>query len=430
MRIPCQTISNAQCKLGTIYALTKLLIRSVGLALFTIITRLSHMKYCNARAHFLTIGTVGLFALLFTGKTFAAWYQAQGQALVRNGDVRTARLEATNDAVRQALLFSGASVSGTQTIVNGLMANDAFHMDTSGEVRRIEKVTERRRGNILDITIRADIFPKRLACSATSAPNSLITSPFRVKFPGQLLAGNIQGLNRAVMQEFERLLREGANNVYLDSILPFTVDWQSGKTIEQAIALGKQHDVQLVLFGEIEDTSIVKAEKAWSRFGKRQDRQFRVRIELIDTINGAVIHEAYYSTSAIWRFAHHQSVSPVSRQFWQSEYGIAIYDVLTQMLNEIEDVVACQPSTGRILSVNNNQVIINMGREQGLELGDNVSLYQKNQLFDEFGKTYIQYNLHPDKMRVVSINVDNAILEPESGGLLGNIQPNDFVTLK
>lgn len=367
---------------------------------------------------------------LFSGKTFAAWYQAQGQALVRNGDVKSARMDATNDAVRQALLFSGASVSSTQTLVNGLLSNDAFHMDAAGEVKRVEKVTERRQGNILHITIRADIFPKRMACASSLSQHSLITAPFKVTNPGQLLAGNIQNLNRAVIQHFERLVKQSARSLYVDSILPFTVDWRSGKTLEQAIALGKQHNVQLVLLGEIQDVSLLQTEKAWYQVGKNQNRQFRLRVELIDTINGAVVHEAYYSTSAIWAFDHHASINPVSQTFWQSKYGLAVHNVLAELVTDLDEVLACQPSTGRILAINNNQVFINLGREQGLDLGDYVSLYQKSRLFDEFGKQYIQYNVHPDKLRVVNVNVDNAILEPESGGLLGNIQPNDFVTLK
>jgi hypothetical protein len=389
--------------------------------------RLNQFVSCLLRSALIS-GLISLYVI--SGKTFAAWYQAQGQAFVRNGDVKMARMEATNDAVRQALLFSGASVSSTQTLVNGLLSNDAFHMDATGEVKRVEKVTERRQGNILFITVRADIFPKRISCSSQSSQHSLITAPFKVRHPSQLLPGNIQNLNRAVIQHFERLVKDYGRSSYIDSVLPFTIEWRSGKTLEQAIALGKQHNVQLVLLGEIEDVSLLQTEKAWYQVNKRQDRQFRLRVELIDTINGAVIHDAYYTTSATWSFAHHASVNPASQTFWQSQYGEAVHNVLAELASDVDEVLACQPSTGRILAVNNNQVFINLGREQGLDLGDAVSLYQKSRLFDEFGKQYIQYNLHPDKLRVVNVNVDNAIVEPESGGLLGNIQPNDFVTLK
>ncbi|MBO1254081.1 flagellar assembly protein T N-terminal domain-containing protein [Alteromonas sp. 5E99-2] len=369
-------------------------------------------------------------ALLFSGKTFAAWYQAEGQALVKSGDIKSARREATNEAVRQALLFSGASVSSTQTLVNGLMSNEAIHVDAFGEVKRVEKVKEKRQDGILSVTIRADIFPKKLTCSQSDPIHSLVTSKFRVKHPGQLLAGNIQSLNGALLQHFEQLVKEESNVIDLETILPFTLDWKSGETIEHALALGRQHNVQLALFGEIEDTSLITEKRAWFKGGAKTSRQFRLRVELVDTINGAVIHQAYYTTSAVWRYGHHESVNPVSPEFWQSEYGAAIHGMLIQLVTDMEDVTSCQPSTGRILSVVNNQVVINMGREHHLSVGDEVTLYQKNQLFDEFGRKYVQYNVHPDKLRVVSVNVDNAIVEPESGGLLGNIQPNDFVTRK
>lgn len=373
---------------------------------------------------------VGLLLCLGSGQAFAAWYQAEGQAVVRNGDVETARREATNDAVRQALLFSGASVHSTQTLVNGLLSNEAFHVDAAGEVKRIEKVRENRRKNILSVTVRANIFARQSVCESSHNFHTLATTYFNVANPEQLLNGGMQNLNVALSKELVRLITLGQSPLSVETQLTHTVLWQSSQSIQQALAIGRRHNVQLALFGSIEDVSVEEAPRSW--FGRNGDRTrtFGLHVKLVDTINGAELYENYYTTRATWDFGHHQTVDAFSKEFWSSDYGAAIQDVLFELIDELEDATNCQPATGRILSVVNNQISINLGKLQGLKTGDTVSLYQKNELIDERGGKYIQYNLHPDILRVVSVSVDNAIVESESGGLLGNIQPNDFVTLR
>ncbi len=55
------------------------------------------------------VAVICLFAF-FVGQANAVWYEATGQAVVRNGDKETARHAATQEALKQAMLFAGASV--------------------------------------------------------------------------------------------------------------------------------------------------------------------------------------------------------------------------------------------------------------------------------------------------------------------------------
>lgn len=68
--------------------------------------------------------SVLLLGLLFSWQTSAAWFEAQGQALIANSDRTAAKQRATEEAIRQALMFAGASVQSVQTLTNGLLQQD------------------------------------------------------------------------------------------------------------------------------------------------------------------------------------------------------------------------------------------------------------------------------------------------------------------
>ena len=373
---------------------------------------------------------LGLFG--FMGQATAAWFQAQGQAMIINGDRDLARKEALNDAVRQALLFAGASVSSSQTIVNGLMSEDALHINVSGEVKRVEKVNETWHKDFLNVTIRADIFSDNASeqCDASLVNYSLASAPFSIRQHEHLLDGNIQRFGSAIVEHLDQVMTTSSDRLEITKIMPFTLDWQYSRVAEQAQVIGKQFNVQLALFGQVEDASIVRAQKAWYQLGDHRTRQFNIQVKLIDTVNGAILLDEFYQAQGPWQFDQFQEVDPLSMAFWSSAYGSSVNDTLVKLVNDIEQAINCLPATGRIISVANNRVNISLGRHHGLKPGDIVTLYQKTDVIDEHGQTYIQYNLHPNKLKAVNVNVDNATLEPELGGLLGNIQPNDFVTIR
>ncbi|MFT5313041.1 MAG: hypothetical protein ACI8Z9_001525, partial [Paraglaciecola sp.] len=52
------------------------------------------------------------------------WFEASGQAVIKNGNKEVARQRATQEAIKQALLFAGASVDSVQHMANGLLQDD------------------------------------------------------------------------------------------------------------------------------------------------------------------------------------------------------------------------------------------------------------------------------------------------------------------
>ncbi|MFC3095108.1 hypothetical protein DRW07_16620 [Alteromonas sediminis] len=373
------------------------------------------------------MGLISL-SLISSGQVYAAWYQAQGQALIINGDKQLAKQQATEEAIRQALLFAGASITSSQTLTNGLLQRDALQVNASGEVKRVEKVSERWHDDYVTVTIRADIFPKKRQCLQSDALKSIVAAPFSVRDPSQFLDGDIQAFNHSLVLQLQNAIKHYNGNVSLDHITPFTVSWVNSRNQQQASSLGKQYDAQLALFGHIEDVSVVRTVSTWNPFTQPEaERRLAFRIRLIDTINNAVLLDKAYQMKSAWEYKVHEKVDTGSDFFWQSAYGKTIQREISLIVEDVAHAVECQPTTGRVLSVANNQISINLGKMHGLEMGDILSLYQMQTLTDDRGLHYQQYNLHPEKLIVTQINYDNAVMVAENGGLLGNIQPNDFV---
>lgn len=107
----------------------------------------------------------GLF-LLLSWQTSAVWYEARGQALIQGGDKIAAKAKATEEAIRQAMIFAGASVQSVQMLTNGLLQEDRLQISASGEVNNLELIDEKWHSDYVTVTIRADIFPQTASCSA------------------------------------------------------------------------------------------------------------------------------------------------------------------------------------------------------------------------------------------------------------------------
>ena len=105
------------------------------------------------------VAVICLFAFL-VGQANAVWYEATGQAVVRNGDKETARHAATQEALKQAMLFAGASVHSVAKLTNGLLKNEEMTIRSTGEVEQLELVDEVYSGDVITVSIRADIFPR------------------------------------------------------------------------------------------------------------------------------------------------------------------------------------------------------------------------------------------------------------------------------
>ena len=368
-------------------------------------------------------------ALFLPWQVSAAWFEAQGQALVVNGDKEQARQKAIREALRQAMLFSGASVQSVQTLANGLLKNEQLTVTANAEVKNVELIDEVWRDDYVTVGVRADIFPKPSACEAAGFLKTIATTEFIIASPAQAQDGQIHELTAVIPRKLQAALASHTDAAAISQIADYPIDWRRQDLRRQAPALARQSRTQYVIAGTITDLSLVREPAPIFSFwkGEQTQRHFALNIALIDGVHGGTLMQQTYQTQAPWSFDRFADIDATGAHFWQSSYGETVLQTLQNITQDMAAKLACQPATGRVLEVAGNTLEVSIGRSHGLQVGDELFLYQTKQVHSPSGDTFLQYNVYPTRVTVKAAYAESATVEAKNDGILMNIQPNDFV---
>jgi hypothetical protein len=359
----------------------------------------------------------------------SAWFSATGQAVIINGDKKAARAQATEEAIKQALLFAGASVTSVQQMTNGLLMDERLEIRASGEVNTIQLVDEIYADGIVTVSIRADVFAQDTNCSAADYTKKLSTTYFPIRFQAQAADGQLQQLGHATALEFTDLVKRLTPSMEISHIEPYVFDWFASDVGKQAKFLASKTNTQYVVTIVLDDISVERFKRAgYNPFrGEQSVRSFNFTASLINGATGEALFQQTYESVAPWEFDFTQTVDVASQQFWRSQYGSNIKKMLQKAINDLEEFAICQPTMGRVLAVANNQLQINLGRSHQVQTGDQLTLFNVKQITDTFGQEYRQFVLHPTTLVVRQVYSDTATVEALDRSLLGNVQANDYV---
>ncbi len=147
---------------------------------------------------------------------------------------------------------------------------------------------------------------------------------------------------------------------------------------------------------------------------------------LYDGLSGERLWQKNYHDSAPWTFIKRETVDVEGVAFWQSEYGAMIGETISKVISDIDENIMCEPSRGKILQVQGNQVTIDLGRDHGLKLGDSLSLLHLDYFNDASGRSIASFNVNPLKVKVSQLTRQTARASTPDGRLLDNIQINDL----
>ena len=370
--------------------------------------------------------------LLCVGQANAVWYEAKGQAVMIDGDKDEARKKALQEALKQALLFAGASIHSVQRLTNGLLANEEMTIRTTGEVEQLEIVGEVFRGDIVTVTVRADIFPKSKSCSVQADEKHFATTHFLIRNREHLTLGHIPKFDEAFTERFAQAMEQATEHLKITYIAPHTSQFASRDTALNVRTLSAQGNTQFVIIGAIDDVS-AHQDKSSVFTPWRNDsptRAFAMTLRVYDGINGGVLLNQSYRTKAQWPFDRFETVDEFSSAFWQSTYGSAVETTINQAIQDIQGATACQPVTGRVINVAGDTISISLGRDNGISQNDELFLYQAKEVIDNRGQTYLQYTVYPGTFVVENTFTNSSTVVNQATGLVANIQENDFVVKK
>jgi len=373
-------------------------------------------------------------SLLFSVNSSAQWYEVQGHARIDKNSIEIARSKAVENALKKALLVAGASVSSVQQVVNGLLTQDKISIRASGSVNSIELIDELHSDNLITVTIRADIFPQEKKCFSLDLKKSMLLTKSHLNHREQANLGKIYTIDSAVIKQLNNKLSKQSKYVYSKLLLKNPTQFsrlneslQEDKIKQLAMSLADISDSQYVLFSEINNLSFEQERtnswKIWQQ--STFPRTFDFTIYLYNGINGELVWQNNYQNDAVWEFTKRKTINPASTLFWQSNYGGMINTLLDTLIDDINENLMCEPSEGKIVQVKGNQITINLGRHQGVKIGDEFSLLHINSFTDN-GKRYAGYNISPHKVKVTKVTKQTAVAITLDNELLGNIQINDL----
>ena len=376
-----------------------------------------------------------LCSLFASFSTYSQWYETKGQAYITNSNTELARTKAIENALKQALLVGGASVSSVQQVVNGLLTQDEINIRASASVNSLEIVDETYTDNFVTVTIRADIFPQEQQCFSADYKKSLLMTRSNILHQEQANIGSIYALDTVLMKKLSNKLNNEGH--YLDTRLAlknktrfsrFNQSLHVDKIKQMVISLADTTDTQYVLFSEIQDISLERdANNNWQFWQKDVfDRHFNLALYIYNGSNGELVFQQEYKNSASWTFGKRTQVDVSSQTFWNSDYGITIDRTLNQMITDIDENMMCQPTRGKIVQVNGNKITINLGSRHGVQVGDEFSLLHLNNFTNKAGNIYAGFNVSSFKVKVTKVSLQSAKAITTDNHLLGNIQVNDL----
>ncbi|WP_445397022.1 flagellar assembly protein T N-terminal domain-containing protein [Zobellella sp. An-6] len=321
-----------------------------------------------------------LFLHPLTG--LADWYQAEGSAPLSLGE-DSARQQALEQALADTLLQAGASLTTVQSVNNGMFSGQRLDIAAQGELMDYLILNERRAQGRLWLTVRADIWPNQDVqpqCVGRYRPG-LTLSTLPLSHPEQGQIGRIYELGDAVTQRLAQRLGSSVNlmtqlphQLTTDPRLPRSPGLRQGGDI-----LARQQQSRLLLSGVIEDISMNDGNWVDWRF-REQPRQFQLSVTLEDGLTGETLLQQRYQAQSPWTFKKHAKVDVYEQGFWQSAYGQAVDQLLARVARDLVQAQSCMKAVGNILQQSEEGILMDLGRQAGIQVGDRFTLVHRRQL--------------------------------------------------
>jgi len=375
------------------------------------------------------------FLLIFSSMAQAQWFESSATAVVIDDNWEDARERALKKAVKNALLFSGGAISSLQQVSNGVLVENQLLLNSEGEIKALTITNEKKNADRLDITIKVDIQQSESICYGSNFPKSIAITRFKLNTPEQAVDGNIFNIHQQLSKTLYNQLKLSPQSLnvrqFIDSPVKLGEQYQDNRQADTLRSLASSSDSQFVIYGEINDISVkFKSKNSLSYWVTDPTRHFYMTIYLYDALQGNLISTKQYRTQAPWQYGKHENANLQSKLFWQKDYGQAIIALLDDVSTDLTAQLQCQQPTAKVVSVESNSIQINLGKLNGLEDGNILSLFYSSNYKDQFGIERSSKTLYQGTMKVIEVENNSAILRTLDNLPLGNIQINDLARIK
>jgi len=375
--------------------------------------------------------------LTFSPFTHAQWYESTGHAVIQNSDIPGAKAAAIKDAITQALVFSGARVSSVQTLVDGILTQDQLKISSQGEIQKIELVSENRSSDEFAITLRLDIFAQTELCPQSNFNKFIAVTQSQLTNREQARMGQIFDINKAVSKNIYTSLQKSKMSAipvaYFNKAIKVDTyfNQQHDYSNSQLEEISSRSNAQYVLLSQI--TSLSTSDKLNSDYAFWQDesyqRHYQIEFSLFNGTTYEPLWQNSYQSQAIWPFEKTAIIDVNSNRFWQSPFGQSISDINQTLSYDLQAAMACLPTQGKIMHMENNKLVINLGKAHGLEEGQLLSIAHHNYLTDAQGNTMPHTITTLNRIRIEQLYQHSAIAVSINDQPLPGVQINDIVEI-
>lgn len=325
-----------------------------------------------------------------------------GQAPL-DGALSHARQQALEDAMQQASLRAGAQVSSTQLMEQGVVKQDDVQLRSQAELKNVEVLWEEQQNGLYQVAIRADV------SAGVMCPNSsqryrkaIAVTGFGLAQPMQATLGRLENIEQDLPRVLVNTLNDRGATHALDATrtslfrdprrAPSAETPQQRLTTSVSLAtqLGAQYVVSgvvrdLAMQGETRDSTPGQGERWLSLLGLEgndHERQFVLDVFVHDGLSGAMLFQRSYATQGEWDVARQQRVGFASPRFWKTGYGQQVRGLLTSVVDDLDEVLRCQPFMARVVKARGNRLHIEASAGAGIRPGDKFQVYRTGTFYN------------------------------------------------
>lgn len=373
--------------------------------------------------------------IAYSSDVFAEWFEVVGYSSVIGSDVATARQKAVKDAITQALIFSGASVSSVQTVADGVLSQDELKIKAHGQIQHVNLLNEQLQDEQYSVTLHLDIIAPQSQCIESQFSKQITITQSQLTQPHQARLGQIFDIPKASSARLYQTLNERQHGVkvipYINKKIDVTRFFSQQFEYNQNLieTISNQSNSQYVLFSQITDIAQGKQLNSDYAFWKDTQymRNFKVDFALYDAQTKDQVWFKHYNVEGIWPFEKTTLVDVNSEQFWQTDYGQKIQDTFNDVSQDMRTAIACLPTSGKILHIEGERLVINLGGNHGLKPGQTLSILHLSDMTSANGMSFSHHTQTIDQLVVEQVNAQSAVTKNMNDRPLSNIQLNDIV---
>lgn len=317
---------------------------------------------------------------------------AEGQAAINKSAPLLAKKQALQDAIRQASMQGSVNVHSQTLIDQNNVSIDAVSMRTAAAVNNTKILKEWTTDNIYHVIAMVELSADN-SCSPHYRKR-IIATGFPLAKPEQLSAHETQDLYTGIPRELNNLLMESGNfitsssaniNLYPRPDLAPELQDRTAYRPSKLMQIAASNGVQFVLSGVIRDLDVESTEYtsgagplAFARSLAREvigRRGIGIDVYVHDGFTGALIFQQRYVDTVIGDVWIPSSYTVGSERFNTTSTGEKITQIIEQASTDINQALSCYPFTTRIIEVKDNQVFIDAGAQERLNIGDQLVVY-------------------------------------------------------